>query len=354
MWHSPAMVSLDSNTPSLGVLLVNLGTPDSPKTSDVRRYLREFLSDPEVINIPAIPRWLLLNFVILPFRPRRSAAAYEKIWTEHGSPLAYHGKELRDQLERLTGPDTRVSLGMRYGSPSIETGLKALIDAGVERIVALPLYPQYASASTRSSQSRIFEVARGIPDCPPIRTIGAFYDHPAFIDAAANVARPGLASFAPDHVVFSFHGLPQDQVQALDTSGQHCFARENCCDQVADANRNCYRAHCFATARALVAALDLAPETWSIAFQSRLGRQQWIEPDLVAHLPELAARGIKRVAIACPSFVADCLETIEEIGIRANAQWQELGGEALHLVPCVNADPSWVSGVAKLIAEDPA
>ncbi len=349
LWHSHAMQNSRSDEARIGILLVNLGTPNSPTPADVRRYLREFLSDPEVINIPALPRWLLLNLIILPFRPRRSAAAYQKIWTEDGSPLAFHSRVLRDQLAETTDSNTHVALGMRYGSPSIESALRELIEAGVGEIVALPLYPQFANATTGSTLTRIFEIARGISDCPAIRTLGPFYDDPAFIDASAEVARPGLAAFRADHVVFSFHGLPEDQVQAQDVSGTHCLVRENCCNEVSSHNRNCYRAHCFATARALARALDLEADAWSVAFQSRLGSKRWIEPDLVEHLPELRERGIKRVGIACPSFVADCLETLEEIGVRADAQWAELGGEALHCVPCVNSHPSWVRGVKQLI-----
>jgi ferrochelatase len=333
------------------VLLINLGTPASPRPADVRRYLREFLSDPQVIDIPAPARWLLLNLVILPFRPRRSAAAYASIWTPNGSPLRLHGDALREALEKQSEAAWRVALAMRYGEPSIEAGLDLLVQAGVDRIVAVPLYPQYATSSTGSTLDRLAELAGRRADVPPIRTAGAFYDHPAFIDALRSVTLPELRAFAPDHLLLSYHGLPERQIRKLDVTGSHCFASEDCCDAIGEANRNCYRAQCFATSRALAAALDLAPGDYSVAFQSRLGRTPWIRPFTDLVLPELARGGVRRLAVMCPSFVADCLETLEEIGIRAREQWLELGGSEFSLIPCLNAHPSWVAALAQIVSE---
>lgn len=335
----------------VGVLLLNLGTPDSPKVGDVRRYLRQFLWDPRVINLPRPLRWLLLNLVILPFRPQRSAAAYQLIWTPEGSPLMHFGRSLTAGVSDALGDHFHVELAMRYGSPSIEHGLTALLATDPGSIVVLPLFPQYAIASTGSALAEVARVLETIETPPPVNTMGAFYEHPNFIAAMAAVAEPVLEQFEPDHVVMSFHGLPEWQVRDLDASGRHCLVKPDCCEVACAENRNCYRAHCFATARALSLALALKEEDTSLVFQSRLGRTPWLEPDLIEVLPQLAARGIKRPAVFCPAFVADCLETVEEVGIRARAQWLELGGEELCLVPCVNAEPVWVEGVTSMIRE---
>jgi ferrochelatase len=333
----------------IGALLINLGTPNSPRVSDVRRYLREFLSDPLVLDMPAAWRWLLLNAVILPFRPRRSAHAYAKVWTAEGSPLLVHGRALRDGLAQKLGDEYVVELAMRYGKPSIPAALERLAAADLARIVALPLFPQYSGAATGSTLARLQRAMASTAELPPVDTIGAFYDAPGFISAFAAVARPRLQAFAPDFVLFSFHGLPERQVRAADRSGRHCLASETCCDAVEEVNRDCYRAQCFATAQALAAALELEAEAHSVAFQSRLGRTPWILPHTDRVLPELAQRGVERLAVICPAFVADCLETLEEIGIRARQQWLALGGEELLLVPSLNADPAWVDAVADLI-----
>ncbi len=333
--------------PRTGVLLVNLGTPDSTRVGDVRRYLREFLSDPLVIDVPAPARWLLLNLVILPFRPRRSAEAYRKVWLPEGSPLLVHGQALRDALAETLGDAYVVELGMRYGKPSIGSALARLRGADVARILALPLFPQYSTAATGSALARIEHELDRAPDTPPLDVLPPFYASPAFIDAWAAVARPALEAFAPDFVLLSYHGLPERQVKATDRSGgSHCLARPDCCERIGEANRDCYRAHCFATSRVLAEVLELPAERVDTSFQSRLGRTPWIQPYTDFRLPELAEAGHRRLAVLCPAFVADCLETLEEIGIRAKEQWMELGGEDLLLVPSLNATPAWVEAIA--------
>lgn len=335
----------------VGVLLINLGTPDSPSTSDVRRYLREFLSDPRVIDVPAPARWLLLNAVILPFRPKKSAAAYQAVWMKEGSPLLFHERGLEEKLRVELGERYVVELAMRYGSPSIASALATLEAAGVERIVVLPLFPQYASASTGSALEKTFDIASTRAAVPELVTINAFYEHPAFIDAFVEVARPQLEDMKPDHVLFSYHGLPERHCKATDPTGAHCLVKSDCCDAIADANRNCYRAQCYATTRALVAGLGLSEAIHSVSFQSRLGRTPWIKPYTDLVLPELAQKQVKKLAVLCPAFVADCLETVEEIGIRAKEQWAGLGGTELRLISSLNAQPVWVRGVAQLIKE---
>ncbi|MFT5694285.1 MAG: ferrochelatase, partial [Myxococcota bacterium] len=291
LWH-PQRVTTDSRP--TGVLLVNLGTPDSPSVGDVRRYLRQFLSDPRVINLRQPLRWLLLNLVILPFRPKVSAAAYQSIWLDEGSPLLHHGQKLAQGVANQLGDEFCVELAMRYGSPSIASSVEALLAKDVATIVVLPLFPQYAIASTGSALAEVGRVLEGIKAPPPVRTAAAFFDDPRFCEATANVARPILKQFKPDHVVLSFHGLPEWQVRDLDSSGTHCLTREGCCDVMSSKNRSCYRAHCFATARELRRTLELSEEDTSLVFQSRLGRTAWLNPDLIEVLPELAARGIKR------------------------------------------------------------
>lgn len=336
-------------TAARGVLLVQLGTPSAPETAPVRRYLREFLSDPRVIDIPALPRRLLIEAAILPTRPRSSAAAYRKIWLPEGSPLLLHSRALAEALGLELGPRFRVALGMRYGEPTLASALAGLRAQGCERITVLPLYPQYAASSTGSAHARVAQLAADTWDVPQLELSPPFYDDPGFLAAWDEVAREPLAGFAPDHVLFSFHGLPERQIRKSDPTGRHCLSRPDCCDAPGASLPRCYRAQCLATARALAARLGLAPASWSYAFQSRLGRTPWIRPYTDERLPALAAAGTKRLAVLCPSFVADCLETLEEIGLRARAQWQSAGGDDLLLVPSLNAHPVWVSALARLV-----
>ena len=330
---------------------MNLGTPDSPRTADVRRYLREFLSDPRVIDINPVGRWLLLNLVILPFRPARSGAAYRSIWTEQGSPLLVHSRQLTQEVQRALGPDFVVELAMRYGAPSIPSALAKLQAARPGKIVVLPLFPQYSSAATGSAVDRVYEIVGKSWNVPPVETVGAFYDDPGFIAAFTEVARRHLHAFNPDFVLFSYHGLPERHVKKSDLGGAHCLQSPGCCDAIVSDNRYCYRAHCFATTRALAAKLGLPAERHSVSFQSRLGRTPWVKPYTDEVLPQLASAGNKRLAVLCPAFVADCLETVEEIGIRARQQWQSLGGQDLLLVPSLNAEPAWVDTVTRLVRE---
>ncbi|MFO7563781.1 MAG: ferrochelatase [Enhygromyxa sp.] len=337
-----------------GILLVNLGTPDAPEPGPVRRYLREFLADPRVIDINPIGRALLLHLIILPFRPRRSAAAYQKIWTPEGSPLLVHGRGLLAALrERL--PEHPIELAMRYGQPSIPAALARLREQSCDQLIVLPLYPQYAASSTGSSVERIYRCAAPLWNTPYIHVIPPFYDHPAFLMAFAEVARAKLDALAPDHVLFSFHGLPERQVIAS-ADPKRCLAQADCCERLVDGNRNCYRAQCFATARGLAAALELGEahgleQRWSISFQSRLGRTPWIKPYTDEVVPALARRGVRKLAVICPAFVADCLETLEEIGMRAREDFIAAGGELLELVPSLNVHPSWIAAVEQLIRE---
>ena len=338
-----------------GILLLQLGTPASPTTRDVRRYLREFLGDPLVIDLKAPVRFVLVNAIIAPFRAPKSAAAYRSVWMEDGSPLLVNSLALTSALRTALGGAYAVELGMRYGEPAMSAALGRLVEAGVERIVAVPLFPHDAQSSSGSAEVRVRELhARLGDDAPPLSVLGSFPTDPGFIGAVARITRPVLDAFSPDHVLFSYHGLPERHIRKADPRsagprGGHCLESDECCAALGSVNAGCYRAQCFATTRALVAELGLDATRTSTSFQSRLGRDPWIPPFTDFVLPELAGSGVQRLAVLCPAFVADCLETVEEIGIRARDQWAACGGEALELVPCLNASPHWVEALADRI-----
>lgn len=333
----------------VGVLLLQLGTPDSTDVGDVRKYLREFLSDPRVLDIPAPLRALLLNAVILPFRPRRSAEQYRKIWTEEGSPLLVYTDRLAETIQERLGDGYLVKVAMRYQNPSIESALEDLAAAGCERIVIAPMFPQYSSAAYGSAVARVNELLVGKWNVPATSTLPPFYDHSGFVAAVATVARPQIDEFEPDHVLFSYHGLPESQIRKSDQTGRWCLEQSDCCAAMRAENRFCYRAQSFATTRAVAAELGLAGSEHSTSFQSRLAGQKWIEPYTDVVVDDLYASGVRRLAVLTPSFVADCLETLEEIGIRLRQQWADLGGDELLLVPCVNASPLWADALTEMV-----
>ncbi len=341
-----------------GLLLVNVGTPDEPTPQAVRRYLREFLGDGRVVDIHPIARALLLNLVILPLRPRRSAEAYRKVWTSRGSPLLAYSQDLVAALSLRLGPEWVVRLGMRYGRPSIASGLAELLAAGCERLVILPLYPQQASSSTGAAVDAVFAALGTRQSPPPLAILPPFFDDPGFLSVLAAHGRPIIERDKPDHVLFSFHGLPERQIRKADAercadqgaaATPHCLSRSDCCDALGPQNRGCYRAQSFATAHALAAQLALPRERYSICFQSRLGRTPWIRPFTDEVLLSLAKAGARRLVVFCPAFVTDCLETLEEIAIRARADFLAAGGESLSLVPALNADPAWADALVALL-----
>ena len=330
---------------STGILLINLGTPDAPTPEAVGRYLREFLMDPFVIDVPAPLRWFLVNVLIVPRRKYQSAAAYQKVQMPGGSPLLVHTRALGEKVAtELGGENYVVEYAMRYGNPSIASALARINAQHVSQIIVLPLYPQYAESSFETAvvetKKRAVELGCGdrLTFLPP------FYDRPEFIDAFAHNVGDHLANEPADHVVFSFHSLPEKHLTRLHP--QHCLQAANCCDQITSANLNCYRAQCFFTAKAIALQVGLTPERYTVSFQSRLGRAKWIEPTTEPTLRDLASRGVNRVAVASPSFVADCLETLEEIAIRARQTFISAGGEDLRLIPSLNSDKLWVEAVA--------
>lgn len=330
-----------------GVLLLNIGTPDAPDVKSVRRYLREFLSDPRVIDLPAWQRWLLLHLFILPFRPRRSAAAYQKIWTQTGSPLLNYSKQLCEKLTHELGGDYVVTLGMRYGNPSIASAVKYLQQQSCEKLLLLPIFPQYSVAATGSALAAALASLKQQSYSPEVIIPHSFYAETAYIQSLANVITENLRDFSPDYLLFSFHGIPERQLK------RHCVAtgcdhrRE--CSLINKNNAFCYRAQCYTTIRLVAEAMKLDEKKYAVAFQSRLGRASWVQPYTTVSLTQLAQQGIKKLAVVCPSFVLDCLETLEEIGIRAQEQWRALGGEAFRLVPALNTDPQWIAALAHYI-----
>ena len=324
-----------------GLLLINIGSPTAPDTSAVRRYLHAFLSDKRVIDLPAPLRYLLLYAFILPFRPRRSAHAYQAIWTSEGSPLIKHSQDLCEKLQKRLGTTYKVVLGMRYSQPSIADALAQLKDCA--HITVLPLYPQYSSAATGSAIEKVLHELAPKTIFPSMTILRDFYQHPAFISAQAAKIKPYIAHH--DYLLFSYHGLPENQ---LKKGGCKPLCATNCSPKSA-LNQGCYRAQCQQTTALLANELGLTD--YATSFQSRLGKTPWIKPYTDIILTELAARGIKRLAVACPSFVSDCLETLEEIGIRAKEQWINSGGEELTLIPCMNADDQWVDAIITIVDE---
>ena len=337
-----------------GVLVVNLGTPDEPTIPAVRRYLKEFLSDPLVIDIPGLLRWVLLTFFILPFRPRKSAEAYQEIWTEQGSPLLVYSAELAEKLQVEVGDEYQVVLAMRYGNPSITQGVQQLKEAGCDDWVVAPLYPQHALSTSESSwQAVCNEVRRAYHGQaePTLHELSAFYDNKHYISALQKITMRSLAGFNADHVLMSYHGLPVRQLRAPVCNQCSCDRLQQPCPPVTGKNKDCYRAHCFATSEALAQAVGLSQDQYTVSFQSRLGRAQWIGPDTESVIEQLYEKGVRRLAVAMPSFVVDCLETLEEIGIRLREDWLAMPDTEFHLIPCLNADSEWVTSFAALIDE---
>lgn len=324
-----------------GLLLINLGTPNSADTAAVRSYLRQFLIEKRVIDLPAVLRFLLVYGLILPFRSRKSALAYQKIWTKEGSPLLVESLHLVQELQAELGDNYKVALGMRYGNPSIADALKTL--AQCNSITVLPLYPQYSSAATGSSIEQLMRALLPKAVIPSLRIISDFYQHPAYINAQAQLIQQHL--MADDYLIFSYHGIPERQILA---SGCDSVCN-GVCPMVKEQNPFCYKAQCHQTSTLLAQELKKDKLQYSTAFQSRLGKTPWIKPYTDELLVELAGKGIKNIAVACPSFVTDCLETLEEIGIRAQQQWKNLGGERFTLVPSMNADLSWVKALVQIV-----
>ena len=331
-----------------GVLLTNIGTPDEPTPEALARYLREFLMDEYVLDMPFIKRWLLVNRIIVPRRKHYSAEHYQKIQMAEGSPLLVYTQRFAAGLGSELSSDYVVEIGMRYGNPSIQAGLANLKKARVDRIVAVPLYPQYTQSSFETAVVETRKQAKKLGLSDKLKFVEPFYVDSGFIEAWAQIVREHFETHSADHILFSYHGVPVRHIKQLDTAA-HCQNNDACCAQIGSANQNCYRAQCHATSRAVASNLDLKPDEFTTCFQSQFGKDEWIGPSFEDLLVELPKRGIKSIAVACPSFVADCLETLEEIGIRGREEFREAGGEELTLVPCINDYPLWVRAAANII-----
>lgn len=329
-----------------GVLLVNLGTPDSTSVSDVRKYLREFLMDKRVIDIPFIFRWMLVNLIIATFRAPKSAKEYEKLWEERGSPLKFYGEDLRDLVQQSLGDRYLVTLGMRYQNPSIQSALDELKASNVSEIIVVPLFPQYASATNGSVADKVMEITKEWQVIPTIKFINNFVEDPLFIDAWEEIGRKYLEKEDYDYYIFSYHGLPERQIRKASVDG-YCQLGK-CCDIYHKKNQYCYRAQCFLTTRLVTERLGIPMDKCMTTFQSRLGKDPWIRPYTDEVLVELANKGIKKVLAFSPAFVSDCLETTVEVGETFKEEFIEAGGEKWDLVESLNVHPKWVECLAQM------
>lgn len=338
-------INHSKNKDEAAVLLVNLGTPDEPTVGAVRRYLFQFLNDKRVIDIPWIFRKILVNLIIVPFRAPKSAKLYQHLWTKEGSPLLINTIKLQDKLQKKLGAQAKIFMAMRYQNPSLQNTLDAIRSEGYSKIVILPLFPHYASSTTSSVIEAIWDEIRKWNVIPSVHVINQFYDHPSFLDAFAE----RISSYNPadyDFVLFSYHGLPTSQTDRIHPkiSTTQC----NCDKAMPEHGKFCYRATCYETTRLLVARLGLSEDRYSSSFQSRLS-DRWLKPFTDATLTELPQKGIKKVLVVAPSFVADCLETIVEIDYEYKELFIANGGQKLTMVESLNADDSWVSAVKEIV-----
>ncbi len=327
-----------------GILLVNLGSPDSPSVRSVRKYLREFLMDPRVLDVPYPLRAAIVYGFILPFRPRASAEAYAKIWTERGSPLVEVSASLQRKLRERTG--LPVELGMRYQKPAIESALRRLTAEGVEEAMVAPLFPHHAGSSYESAVERVKEAAKKVAPGLRLEVLPPYYDRAEYIEALVASAAPYLRR-GYDQLLFSFHGVPERHLRKANAECRECLKRDACGGPDAAA-RQCYRRHCLETVKRFAAAAGLAPGSYRFAFQSRLGVDEWLKPATHAEIVRLAGAGVRKLTVLCPAFTVDCLETIEEIGMRAKPAFLAAGGEEFTLIPCLNDRPEWVEALARM------
>ena len=327
-----------------GYLLLNLGTPDDCSVSAVRRYLAEFLMDPYVVDIPVIIRWLLVHGLILRTRPKQSAEAYQAIWTEQGSPLLVYSQSLVDRVQSLLGDNYQVELGMRYGRPNIASAVEKL--KSCDNVTVLPLFPQYSLAATESALAAARQAFERQQYVGSVTYIQDFFNDPGFIDAWGQLIKQHRSD---DHfILFSYHGLPVKQIHKAADCQSLC-EQQGACPVVTQANRDCYRAQCYESTRLIAKYLGLLSKDYAVGFQSRLGRIPWIKPYTDELLPVLYHQGVRRLSVACPSFVVDCLETLEEIGLRAKEDWLQLGGESFELLPCLNTSDFFVKALVNFL-----
>src|SRR6056297_1978428 len=332
-----------------GVLLVNLGSPDSPTPKDVKPYLDEFLMDERVIDAPKWLRAILVKGIILQTRPKKSAKAYAKIWWDEGSPLIILSEKFTEKLKQHT--KMPVALGMRYGSMSIKSALKELADQGVDDVLLVPLYPHYAMSSYETVVVKTLEEQqKGFPNMK-VTTLPAFYKHPDYIKALSESIQDGLKGFDYDHILFSYHGIPERHIRKSDPTKFHCKIDVTCCSINSVAHNTCYRHQCYDTTELVKKELGLPEDKVSTSFQSRLGSDPWLQPFTDKEFERLGHEGIKKLAVITPAFVSDCLETLEEIAMEGKEQFEEAGGGDYIHVPCLNDRDDWAELMAKWIKE---
>ncbi|PCI32413.1 MAG: ferrochelatase [Flavobacteriaceae bacterium] len=322
-----------------GILLINLGSPESPKVTDVKKYLTEFLTDKYVIDMPFLLRHFLVRGIIIPKRVRNSAKLYKSIWTEDGSPLIVHSKNLTSKV-RLKS-ERPVALGMRYGNPSIKDAIIELKTKGVSEITVLPLYPQYAMSTTQTVLEKVYEVVNEVAKEMIIKEIDPFYNNSLYINILSESIEKSINLEKTAHLLFSFHGIPERHIKKTDPTKSHCKIDGSCCITASEAHKNCYRHQCFETARLVAEKLNLKEDFYTVAFQSRLGKDPWLQPYTSATIKDFPSKGIDKIAVVTPAFVSDCLETIEEIGMEAKEDFLEAGGKEFHRIPCLNSDNDW-------------
>ena len=328
------------------VLLLNLGSPDSTSVPDVRRYLGEFLMDERVIDVPPLARWMIVNLFILPFRPKESAHAYASIWTDEGSPLLVTSRRFADVLrEKVSIP---VYLGMRYGNPSTRSQIEQMKADGIEEVLIFPLYPHYAMSSYESALVCATDALKELAPDIDYRVVSPFYNDPAYIDCLIDQSTDWIEQDY-DHLLFSFHGIPEKHLIKTDPSHHHCLGKAGCCQREHPAHATCYRHQCFETVARFVNQANIPEGKYSVSFQSRLGKDPWLTPYTDQVLEELPKRGVKRLLVMCPAFVTDCLETLEEISMRGKESFLGAGGESFVQIPCLNLNSSWIDYAASRV-----
>ena len=330
-----------------GILLVNLGSPDSPTPKDVKKYLGEFLMDERVIDIPLVARTALVKGIILKTRPKASAAAYKKIWWDEGSPLIVISERLQAKLQKQVS--IPVALAMRYGSMTIKKGLQELVDKGVNEVLLFPLYPQFAMATTETILVLAEEIrSKHFPDLK-IELVPAFYNKPDYIEVLSNSIKQHLEGKTYEHLLFSYHGVPERHIRKSDVTKSHCKIDGSCCVTPSEAHAFCYRHQCLEVTRLVAQKLQLKEGTYSTSFQSRLGFDPWLQPYTDRTIERLGKQGLKSMAIVTPAFVSDCLETLEEIAMEGQEIFHEMGGKDFKTIPCLNDDDAWVNLLSKWI-----
>ncbi|MDE0472868.1 MAG: ferrochelatase [Ekhidna sp.] len=332
-----------------GILLVNLGTPNSTKTSDVRKYLREFLMDKRVVDIPFLFRWILVNGIIAPFRAPKSAEEYRKLFDDRGSPLKYYTEDITELLRKKLPEEYIVKFAMRYQSPSLASVLKEFKDHRVATLHVIPLFPQYASATTGSVIDKVMELIKGWQVIPDIKFTAQFLEEELFIETIVDQSKVLMDKNQYDHYVFSYHGLPERQIRKA-SYGKYCQLGR-CCETLNEHNRYCYRAQCFETTRLVAAKLHIPTEQYTVCFQSRLGKDPWVKPYTENVLKELAEKGVKKVLALSPAFVSDCLETTIEVGETYQEEFIQAGGERWDLVPSLNREDKWVECLKQMVSD---